>query len=358
MTEAKPWASVCLVENGHGQILTVSRRGSPDNLNLPGGKIDEGETALEAMTREVREETNIDVLTSDLVFTGYAVRNEEATACFRAKTYRGVAKSREDGIDVQWVKPDRLLSGRSTFRAYNERLFLKLGIVNPLILALDVPSKKEAWKLAASVGPYVGLFKVGLELFMAEGMALVEELGPSRVMLDLKLHDIPETVERAALLAVGRGVRYLTIHAQQRETLTRVAKATQGTGTIPLVVTVLTSMTGQDMVDVGLRGPISQEVENRASLAALCGIEGFVCSAAEVSKLRKAMPHAVLVVPGIRPAGADAGDQKRVGTPYQTMADGASHIVVGRPIRDADLQDVAAHEISRDAIVGGSTFEP
>jgi len=159
-------------------------------------------------------------------------------------------------------------------------------------------------------------------------------------MLDLKLHDIPETVERAVARAGELspfGVKFLTLHVQQRETMRRAVKAAEKSGIQLLGVTVLTSMTETDLKDFCYEGDALGAVLSRAKLAAEEGITGFVTSPREVAILRRTYPHAVLVTPGIRPTGStEESDQKRIGTPGQAVEDGADYIVVGRPIRDAD----------------------
>lgn len=204
-----------------------------------------------------------------------------------------------------------------------------------IIFALDVPDLRAANELACTLSGSVGAFKIGLELFTAEGPAAIAVLS-SPIMLDLKLHDIPETVERAVLRAGDLGVKFLTLHVQQRETMRRAVKAAEKSGVQLLGVTVLTSMTDTDLKDFCVEGDTLSAVISRAKLAADEGISGFVTSPREVSILRKTYPSAVLVTPGIRPAGSADNDQKRTGTPAQAVEDGADYIVVGRPIKDAD----------------------
>jgi len=219
-----------------------------------------------------------------------------------------------------------------------------------LIFALDVPTAQEAKELVAQLYDHVGYFKVGPELFLAAGPSLFDWLPARQVMLDMKLHDIPETVERTFRQIVRMGVAYATLHVQQRETLQRVSKLTAHTGTRPLGITVLTSVQETDLI--GLMQPsdvdptyfnVAERVEHLAVFAFAAGLAGFVCSPKEVASLRVLLPTATLIVPGIRPAGAALGDQQRTGTPGQAIRDGASAIVVGRPIRDAaDPAEAAA----------------
>jgi orotidine-5'-phosphate decarboxylase len=216
-----------------------------------------------------------------------------------------------------------------------------------IIFALDVPDYDEANRLAGLLNHHVGAFKIGLELFMSADR---KSLGPidKPIMLDLKLHDIPETVERAVLRAGDLGVKFLTLHVQQRETLRRAAKAAEKSGIQLLAVTVLTSMTDTDLKDFSTEGDTAKAVKARAQLAWEEGITGFVTSPQEVGLLRQAHPKAILVTPGIRPAGADAGDQKRTGTPAEAVKDGADFLVIGRPIRDAANPVEAARLIAKE----------
>ena len=204
-----------------------------------------------------------------------------------------------------------------------------------IIFALDVPRLTEAQKFISLLDGHVGAFKVGLELFMGVGVAVLR-LITKPVMLDLKLHDIPETVERAVLCAGDLGVKFVTVHVQQRETMRRAVKAAEKSGIQLLGVTVLTSMTDTDLKDFCVEGDTLNAVLTRAKLAAEEGVTGFVTSPREVGLLRGAHPKAVLITPGIRPVGGEADDQKRTGTPAQAVQDGADYLVVGRPIRDAD----------------------
>jgi orotidine-5'-phosphate decarboxylase len=220
-----------------------------------------------------------------------------------------------------------------------------------LAFALDYPTLAEASAGAARVAGVVGVLKVGLELFVAEGPAAVR-LGAelqSRVFLDLKLHDIPETVERAVATAGQLGASYLTLHAAGGPRMLEAAAARaarEGAGLQLLAVTVLTSLDASDLQEVGVSAPPAEQVLRLGKLARGLGIHGLVCSTAEVGVLRQALgPEAVLVTPGIRPAGAAAGDQKRVGTPSSALRDGSSLLVVGRPIRDAADPAAAARAI-------------
>lgn len=214
---------------------------------------------------------------------------------------------------------------------------------NPICFALDVSSHKRAQEFADRLEPYVGAFKVGLELFIASG-SLVET--PLPIVLDLKLHDIPETVARAIKAGGDIGAKYMTLHIQQRAALEAAMKAAEPFGITLLGVTVLTSMTGQDCEDLRFdRSPISGRVQDLGGFAYEAGLRGFVCSPQEVKALKAQCPEAFFLVPGVRSAGSSIGDQQRVGTPAQAVQDGASLIVVGRPIRDAQNPVEAAQAI-------------
>lgn len=217
---------------------------------------------------------------------------------------------------------------------------------NRLIAALDVAGQVEAHKLLARLRGVPTWVKVGLELFVAEGPAFVKELAARhRTMLDLKLHDIPETVARATRQAAALGAGLLTVHAAGgRAMLEGAVKAAREVGdTRILAITVLTSMDEADLAAVGDQGPIADLVVKRAKLAADAGCDGVVASPHEIAAIRAAVGDGLLIVtPGVRPAGSAAGDQKRVMTPREARAAGADLVVVGRPLRDApDPADAA-----------------
>ena len=223
-----------------------------------------------------------------------------------------------------------------------------------LIVALDVPHAEAAIELVNQLEQTCKWFKVGLELFVAAGPAILEPLvarGHS-IFLDLKLHDIPNTVAGAVRSAAGMGVRMLTVHALGGPAMLSAAReAAQGLPDSPelLAVTVLTSMDGAQMEAVGLSREPAEQVELLARMGTKAGIRGFVCSPNEVQVLRGLTgPEGVLVIPGIRPAGADVGDQKRIATPGETLRRGASHLVVGRPITKAAQPAGAAEAILRE----------
>ena len=222
----------------------------------------------------------------------------------------------------------------------------------PIAYALDFASASEAREAALRVATAIGMIKVGLELFVHEGpkiVALGREVGLP-VFLDLKLHDIPETVERAVAQASGLGARLVTVHASGGRTMLKraVARAAAEGGSLAIcAVTILTSLDDADLVDIGMAGPAKEAAVRLARVAFDEGVRWFVCSPAEVSSLRAALgKEAVLMTPGVRPANAAHGDQKRVATPEQAIADGADWVVVGRPIRDAEDPLAAARAIA------------
>lgn len=219
---------------------------------------------------------------------------------------------------------------------------------NPIIVALDVPDAGEALTLVDRLGPAVDFYKVGLELFTAAGPAMVRELTGrgKQVFVDLKMYDIHETVKRAAARVAALGASLLTVHASAQ--VVRAARqGAAGTGLKILAVTVLTSFDQGDLADVGVTGrSVAQQVEYLAVKAVEAGTDGLVCSPLEVARLRALIPaETVLVVPGVRSAGADKGDQKRAATPGEAMAAGASYLVVGREITRATDPAAAADAI-------------
>lgn len=220
-----------------------------------------------------------------------------------------------------------------------------------LAFALDYPTLADAERGAALVGPVVGWLKVGLELFVAGGPAAVS-LGTkagAKLFLDLKLHDIPETVERAVATAGQLGAHLLTVHAAGGPRMLEAAATRaerEGAGLKLVAVTVLTSLDATDLKAIGVDAAPPEHVLRLGRLARSCGVHGLVCSTAEVAALRRELgPEPILVTPGIRPSGAAVGDQKRVGTPASALNDGSSLLVVGRPIRDAHDPAAAAHRI-------------
>jgi orotidine-5'-phosphate decarboxylase len=220
-----------------------------------------------------------------------------------------------------------------------------------LVFPLDFPNLAEARGAAEELAAEVGVLKVGLELFVREGpsAARIGEAVGRDVFLDLKLHDIPETVERAVASALALGVRYLTIHAAGGAAMLARAAAAASGGARPLTllaVTVLTSLDGHDLAATGVAASPSEQVVRLGRLAWEAGVRGFVTSASEARALRHALgPEALIVTPGIRPEGSGTGDQKRVTTPARAVADGADLLVVGRPIRDAPDRRAAARAV-------------
>lgn len=222
-----------------------------------------------------------------------------------------------------------------------------------IIVALDVNTRAEAVAKVKEIGETIDFYKIGLELFTAEGadvVKAVKDLG-KKVFLDLKFHDIPRTVERAVLSVGKLGVDLLTIHASGGRAMIRAAAdaaATFGANAPKvLAVTVLTSLDETDLADIGVANRTSAEqVMSLAKLAVANGAAGLVLSPKEVAALSAALPKGTLfVTPGVRPAGAAVGDQKRVATPAQAVRDGATHLVIGRPIVQAANPEEAARAI-------------
>ncbi len=223
-----------------------------------------------------------------------------------------------------------------------------------LIVAMDVETVDDAVRLAERLAGSVRRLKVGLELYTTAGPEAVwRVMRPGfKVMLDLKLHDIPETVARATTRAAATGAELLTIHtAGGRKMLEAAAAAARQAGgkTKLLGVTVLTSMDDRDLAETSVEGTVEEVVRRRALLAMECGLDGVVASPREAAAIRKGAPEGFLIVtPGVRPAGAPAGDQKRVTTPKDARSAGADFVVVGRPIRDAEDPRAAADAIVAD----------
>lgn len=227
---------------------------------------------------------------------------------------------------------------------------------NPICFALDFPNLESAEDFfhRHNMQDHIGAVKIGLELFVSSGPAAVmafQDLDID-IVLDLKLHDIPETVGRAVTAGGNLGAKYMTLHVQQKAALEAAIKAAEPFGMTLLGVTVLTSMSAEDLTHLEMErrlGDTANSVIFRAGALAgfahECGLRGFVCSPVEVKALKEARPDSFFLVPGVRPAGSDAGDQKRTGTPGQAVKDGASLIVVGRPIRDAKDPVQAAEDI-------------
>lgn len=223
-----------------------------------------------------------------------------------------------------------------------------------LVVALDVPASAQIEPLLQVFPDDLRWFKVGLELFCAEGPAALDPLirAGRNVFLDLKLHDIPRTVARAVRTAATHQVGMLTVHAAGGPAMLRAAAEAAAACPQPpilVAVTVLTSLDQADLTRMGVTRTISEQALELAEMALNCGIDGLVCSPLEVSQFREAMgTDPVLVTPGVRPAGADAGDQKRVATPAGAVRDGSDFLVVGRPIMEADDPATAARQIIKE----------
>ena len=229
-------------------------------------------------------------------------------------------------------------------------------IKNPIIAALDVPTAEQALKLAAQIAPAVGAFKIGKELFVSAGPDIVKRVRDTgaQVFLDLKFHDIPNTVAKAIAAATRLDVQMTTIHTSGGSEMMRAAeKSAQDTAKIlgasaPLVlgVTVLTSSTNETLAELGIEADTEKQVLRLAQLAVKSGLRGLVCSPLEIAALRKVLPtHIQLVTPGIRTGAEKADDQKRTLSPAEAMQAGASWLVIGRPIYAAENPRAAAEKI-------------
>lgn len=215
---------------------------------------------------------------------------------------------------------------------------------NPVFVALDTADPARALAWARAVAPHVGGLKLGLEFFLANGPAGVRALASLGLplFLDLKLHDIPNTVAGALRALAGLDLAIVNVHAGGGRAMLDAARASVAPPTRLIAVTVLTSLDDADLLALGIADGAAAQVARLAGLARDAGLDGLVCSAVEVARLRAAWPEALLVVPGIRPAGAARGDQKRVMTPREALAAGASILVVGRPITGAPDPTAAA----------------
>jgi orotidine-5'-phosphate decarboxylase len=210
--------------------------------------------------------------------------------------------------------------------------------MSPIIVALDFDSATEARQLVERLGGHISFYKVGLELYTAAGMQFVRELTAQGkdVFLDLKLYDIGETVKRAVARIAASGVRFTTVHGS-RAVMRAAAEGKGGSELKLLAVTVLTSFDQDDLADLGYSCSVQDLVALRVRKAMEAGIDGIVCSPLEAAMVREiAGPSAILVTPGVRSAGAGKGDQKRVATPAEALANGADYLVVGRQITRAE----------------------
>jgi orotidine-5'-phosphate decarboxylase len=219
-----------------------------------------------------------------------------------------------------------------------------------LVVALDVPDTAAAVAMAQRLAGHVGMFKIGLELFVAEGPPIVRrirELAPEvDIFLDLKLHDIPNTMRGAIRSARSFGARFVTVHAGSGTAHLQACVEEAGDALGILAVTVLTSQDEVACRQAGHTRALEELVEMRAVCAREAGCAGVVCSGRELARVRAVAPKLARVVPGIRPAGVDAGDQQRVMSPARAIAEGATYIVVGRPILQADDPVAAAAAIA------------
>jgi orotidine-5'-phosphate decarboxylase len=217
-----------------------------------------------------------------------------------------------------------------------------------IFVAIDTPDLARAVALAEKVRNHVGGLKLGLEFFSAHGHQGVRELGQIGlpIFLDLKLHDIPNTVASAIQALHGLAPSILTIHAAGGRAMMEDAKAAASETTKVVAVTVLTSLDGNDLSAIGVEGGEHAQVERLTGLAREAGLDGVVCSGFEVAAAHKMWRDGFFVVPGVRPAGGAVGDQKRVVTPRQAIDNGASILVIGRPITRAEDPDAAARAIS------------
>lgn len=220
-------------------------------------------------------------------------------------------------------------------------------MTGPVFVALDTPDLERAKAIAGKVRNHVGGIKLGLEFFSANGRPGVKEMAQLGlpIFLDLKLHDIPNTVAKAVQALRELEPAVLTIHAAGGRAMMEDAKAAAPAGTKVVAVTVLTSLDGGDLGSIGVEGDSHAQVARLTALAREAGLDGVVCSGAEVKAAKRQWPDGFFVVPGVRPANGEAGDQKRVVTPRQALDDGASILVIGRPITAAEDPDVAARAI-------------
>ena len=228
---------------------------------------------------------------------------------------------------------------------------------NPIICALDMPEVDDATHMASLVRPHVGAVKLGLEFFTANGAAgvtAITRLGIP-VFLDLKFHDIPNTVAKAIAATAGMNMFMMTVHTSGGRAMllaaidasVRVAQVTGKERPLVIGVTLLTSLDGDDVSMLGFRDSLQEQVLRLADLAQSARLDGVVCSPFEIAPIRKACGNdLLLVVPGIRPEGSAVGDQKRILTPKEALAKGADYLVIGRPITGAENPAAAAAEIN------------
>ena len=214
-----------------------------------------------------------------------------------------------------------------------------------IIVALDVPAKKEALELVEKLDGQISFFKIGLQLYTAEGPEIVRAVSSTgcMVFLDLKLHDIPNTVARAVESAGGLGAQMLTVHLSGGSEMIRAATAARASDMLILGVTVLTSSTKETLREIGIASGVEDQVLRLAKLGTDAGIDGIVAGPHEIKPLRRKFGDKIkIVVPGIRPSGAEANDQKRTMSPRDALDAGADYLVIGRPI--------TAHRNPREAV--------
>ncbi len=238
--------------------------------------------------------------------------------------------------------------------------------VRRLVVALDTSTRERAMELAAGLSGRVGMFKIGLEAFTASGPSLVDDVQAlgHRVFLDLKLHDIPNTVQRAAMNCARLGVAIFNVHAgggrAMLEAAVEGARAATPAGATPpqvLAVTVLTSLDDAALADLGVSGAADEIVLRWARMAQQAGCDGVVCSPREAARLRRELgPEFVLLTPGIRPAGESRDDQRRTATPADAVAAGSTYLVLGRPITGAAHPAEAADAVVDEVLSALETF--
>ena len=220
--------------------------------------------------------------------------------------------------------------------------------MKPIFVAMDTRDVHRAAAIARDVCGIAGGMKLGLEFFLANGHEGVIRVAEHRmpIFLDLKLHDIPNTVAKAVESIAPLAPAILTVHAAGGREMMAAAKASAPAGTKVVAVTVLTSLDATDLAKTGVTGSPADQVKRLAELAVEAGIDGIVCSGEEVAAVRDLWPEGFFVVPGVRPEGAEVADQKRVVTPFDALNDGASVLVIGRPITAAADPGQAIREIA------------
>jgi orotidine-5'-phosphate decarboxylase len=226
-----------------------------------------------------------------------------------------------------------------------------MTVANPIYCAVDTPDIDRALALGRAIAPHVGGLKLGMEFFYACGADGVRRISAETglpIFLDLKLHDIPNTVAGGLASVMALKPAIVNVHAQGGPAMLRAASETVkkfDPACKIIAVTVLTSLDAHDLEQTGLAGPPAAAVARLAQLTRACGLDGIVCSSHEVAAAHAAWPEGYFVVPGLRPAGSDAGDQKRVMTPKEALGAGASVLIIGRPITDAADPAQAAADI-------------